>query len=550
MPNILDQFKETYGVEAVNQMLGVVANQAIESSQRIVNGDTYQNDEVEFLIKKNLPKNAELLPADLTSDPAHHKYLENVLAGFANADSPYQQLFLPTNLGNGSYSLMHLTKDENNRPQVSYFDPVGVNTPYNKLEPITQEQALRYSSIPGHLVAAVEKGLKISKDEIAITTNRLQYSFFNADDENKRYNSNEGGAIVVDTAIELAKGTLKVAGNKGEIAGLATKTADGKFQPVANIAPEQMSELAHNCRKSHLSELKNFLNQEVPNRAAEISSFHEPEIKKERANKPVTSGIALPYSALFITSLLASAGVASATQNLRGDVTTQNLPTPITKSPSPAPTAAPTQMPTFTATFKPSSKPTRSPTFQPTSQPTSQPSAYLNNPLNPDNPLNQENCGNDGFSRQLISFIIGTGLGIATLGTSAALREQCGKYFCRAVDQKSSLCLLGYAAAIATVTTVVGAASAEIDKATSNKLYCDTSNSIPAWVVDVTNNQTGEYAINGAIAGLSYCAVIGALRLIDRCNNKDQSPSGEVYKAVGNTVGIGTEMVGRANNRI
>ncbi len=560
MSNLIDQFRKNYGNDAVNKMVEVLTSQIIASSQRIASNSPYQDGEVEFLIKKNLPQNAEILPIQFTSDAAQQQNLEKALAGFATKDSPHQQLFLPINLGNNCYSLAHITKDNNNQPQVSYFDPVGVNTPHNKLEPFTQEQALKYSSIPTHLVAALEQGLKISPDQINITTNRIQASFFNEDDQNKRYTySNDGGAIVIDSAIALAKGNLKISGNKGEIAGLHAKTAEGEFQPVRNFDVQQSEELARNCRKNHLSELQDCLKKDFPHHADE-NDLSQKKAEKNKDTKSTSTGVKLPYGALFITSLLASIGSAAAVQNLRGNnamdliehvtaehnaiITPKNLPTPVTKSPSGAPTLAPTPTPTTIPTLEPSAQPTIKPTGQPASQPTSQPSSYLNNPINPDNPLNQDNCGNDGFSRQLISFIIGSGIGAIILGVSAAQREQCGKYFCRDVNQESSLSLLGYAAATATFTTAIGAAAAEIDKATDNELYCDTSNSIPSWVVDVTDNQTGEYAINGAIAGLSFCAVIGLLKMIQLCTDKSKSPSSSPsYRASGNTFGLGTEMV-------
>ena len=398
----------------------------LDGADRIASHDFYHASDIDILLENRLPKDSGLIPAEL-SDPRHAKLLEEIFKGLADPRSvkkelesrgltapDYKQVVFPVFLENGHVAGIHISEDR----KVTYFDPIGLNSDITT-KTFTD---LERSSIPSHIVEALEAGYDISRNDIAITTNKIQGTFIDEEGQSRFYGA-DSGALTSHVLTEIAYGNIKVANIDGK-AELTEKFGD-EFYRIDDLDPLNAEKFTIDRRKADLAEFKEIFKEKFSNHADEIDEIEVKEeqetVKKEAvvkeksaskskssAPKPnplsfrsiagnllsglvvfagLTSGgahqINNPSSSLLVAGganrnnskgFNLTEGIDLNFHRLRGSQP-QNLPDIITPRSS-----AET---TFKPTVRPTSQPTRRPSCQPIQEltsPTAQPTQELTSP--------------------------------------------------------------------------------------------------------------------------------------------------------------------------
>jgi len=404
----------------------------LDGADRIASHDFYHASDIDILLENRLPKDSGLIPAEL-SDPRHAKLLEEIFKGLADPRSvkaelesrgltapDYKQVVFPVFLENGHVAGIHISEDR----KVTYFDPIGLNSDITT-ETFTD---LERSSIPSHIVEALEAGYGISRDDIAITTNKIQGTFIK-DGQSRSYGA-DSGALTSHVLTEIAYGNIKVANIDGA-AELTEKFGD-EFHPIGDLEPLDAEKFTIERRKADLAEFKEIFKEKFSDHADEIDEIEVKEeqetvkkeaVVKEKSASKSKSSAPKPNPLSFrsiagnlLSGLVVLAGLTSGgahqinnpsssllvagganrnnskgfnltegidldfhntTENppqfkgLRG-FQPQNIPPIVTARPSPEPTPKPSVRPTSQPTGRPSGQPTQEPT-SPTGQPTGKP---------------------------------------------------------------------------------------------------------------------------------------------------------------------------------
>lgn len=560
------------------------AKYLLEAAESVASNDknSYSNSAIrELVTHNNLPEGTFLVPTELSEEFVTDSQLFNyspliksVFEDFVSHEEK-QQLLFPIRLRNGHVTFLYATKDENGKAHATYFDPIGIDTPNGTPDPKNQADALKYSSLPDHILECLENDLKISRNEIAITSNKIQGTFF--DDENIRHTySGNGATHTVKYLTEIAKGNVRANIGLDGIARLEQKDQDGNFHDIGDIDAAESEKQANKNRVSDLKQLKSIFENRFPqdSRLEEVKSLKIKKLDSKKSHNnsnqgPSVLGLAkagLVAAGLYLSGSVTSVGAAPNNQlNLRGsdilppppphsginpyadnprpDTTspTQNptrKPTAPTSQPTNHPSGQPTRHPSSQPTTQPSRQPTRSPSAEPSMQPTALPSGQPSGKpsLSPTS-LNNEQLSK--LNRQLVSFISGA---VTSVGSTLVLE---GLASCLDGSYTSALYhLWDHHPIFATVTTLgfIGTSSAfgalagsTIERDNPEKTSAKLPESLDSFN-DITTSldfgdkkyYTREGAVDATIAAttLALTTLLTAALVVSCCGAKDERNRG------------------------
>lgn len=392
-----------------------------EFSQKLIEttSDNYSPRLTDEILKHSIPSDAKLIPTSSYLHKKDYKDLKRALKDFDSSDATHAVIPMLID-ADSRYAAIHLKKDGYSF-SASFIDPRGGEEKSFTTQVSeyifgkgTNSGITSLSPIPPHVLKALKSELNIDQEDIAVTTNKLQYSKMNG--YGIRESDNNSGPIVVNTLASLANGDIAVAGTR-----LVAKDGDNSLLKDSS-ADSSVGEI---LRISHAGILADFYKDQ----AAALDRMNLEEAKKEasaqkkgnlrssdnqynyRANSEVQNQIGVGLNPARIIELIAKAvafrAILSATSdnNQQGNVGSslsvgeENLGKQNSDSltitegsqnrrilqtghrPTRKPTSFPTGQPTSNPTApsvqpssSPSGQPSRQPTGQPTTQPTGQPS--------------------------------------------------------------------------------------------------------------------------------------------------------------------------------
>ena len=384
------------------------------AEQRIRDQDYYADDEINLLIASRIQPNAVLVPSSVTVAPTssydipERTNFYEALASFRD-QSEADQLVSPINLNN-HFAGLHIARDENGKFQATYVDPMGTSQrakgPIESIidsgwgfvsnlfgiqndDSVTRDilGPLPHSSIPRHIIDALESELGITAQEIVITNNRLQHSnYVESNVPNLRNaTNNHCGAFTTEILVSLANERMKVSNNR------LIENSESGFIDVADHSESQSEETGLKLRWRHAeilrkieNKINNVADDEMPDpelHDSEEASNNPPDNFFNYATDVLNENVeALIENIHYLGSSLPSIGKLSTAYLLLSGVNTQDQMVNLvqrrlqgggrSKAPSFQPSVQPSQYPisdqSQNPTFLPSVNPTTIiPTFDP-----------------------------------------------------------------------------------------------------------------------------------------------------------------------------------------
>ncbi|MBP7710470.1 MAG: hypothetical protein KA100_05315, partial [Rickettsiales bacterium] len=414
---------------------------ALAKLKRIENGEFYADDELDFLIEKNIPKEALVLPAALSvvelpqnetleedsiilEEEGAEKisHFREALRRFASEEAgpeQHKQLLAPISVNNSlHFAGLHVKRNDDNKTYTAtYVDPIGTSAkPTYRLATTTiskkprssdpfadiaeessslftfkglfnatnkflglsrtdaEEEALislqiplPHSSIPFHIINALELELGIAPQEIILTSNKIQHP-----------SNGHCGAFTAEILTSLATGAISVSETDLVI--------DGKR--ISDLDADQSKNLGSSLRENHAEFIKEYYAiSETPSSAKAPTDTKQKHTKNKKSKDPSDQKQPAAASTFFtarraaigigLIELVSKLTLVTAQGGIRTKTPTSS-PTSLSVAPSLSPSAL--VIPTFIPTKdnrpsdRPSGKPIGRPTGRPSSKPVGQPS--------------------------------------------------------------------------------------------------------------------------------------------------------------------------------
>ncbi len=459
-------------------------------------------------------------------------------------DSQQSQIIFPIDLGSNRFSLLVVSKTEAENFQVIYCDPIGIDVPYDslKLDPVDQETAIKYSSMPQEIRKIVSENLNISEQNVIFTQNRIQKTSFDYSQENIRYfdRFEDNGPIIIDLIKRFSNQEFSIAkiafseDFKGDFIKAKNDSEIPYFQENSDVIIAQLRNSQAQDLKQYqtrtLKVIQDFLEEEASNQTAE----NNPKFVRSNTNQSSGTSLSAILGKLLPLSLFTFASGAIEGKDQNSDKNLVNLqsassqinleanpPRPATYEPSATPsfrptiqpTAKPTTQPSRTPSTQPSLQPSNQPSTQPSSSPTSQPSSQpTSQPSSPELPSN--NLSTHDY--WLIMMLGAAGIG-SLAEISTRLLTQHGslhKYFLELIrdgnngSNETPKCLAGIITSAVVASTLIGFGIA-YSQSTENQ--------------NTSEGSTG--AIIGAISSFAFFAAISATSIAISCCEKNKPNS-------------------------
>ncbi len=304
---------------------------------RIYNGEYYKDTELDFLIKENIPNNSLALPAALSvADISEDNEIigsdfREALRAFANESSSDQhsQLVAPISVNRSChFAGLHIKRNADKSFTATYVDPLGAGPkPTYKLAntTITQKsnedesagllgllnktsqyfglteskdaenlrislnQVLPQSSIPFHIINALELELGIAPQEIVLTTTKIQHP-----------SNNHCSAFTAEILTSLANESISISENRIAI-------GDDRKQ-IPDLDQNSSDKVGKSLRKSQAEALEDFF--DLPKKSKEALS--NDSVRKVKNTHSQTSGLKVGRILKIFTVVAASVEVAEA----------------------------------------------------------------------------------------------------------------------------------------------------------------------------------------------------------------------------------------------
>ncbi len=470
-------------------------------------------------------------------------------------ESQQSQIIFPIDLGNDRFSLLVIKKTETENFQVIYCDPIGIDVPYAalKLDPVDQETAVKYSSMPQEVRKIVSENLNISEQNVIFTQNRIQKTSFDYSQENIRYfdKFEDNGPIIVDLIKRFSNQEFaidKIAFSedfKGDFIKAKNDSIIPYFEEnsdtiIAQLRNSQAQDLKQYQTKT-LTLIQDFLGEEISNQTAE----NNPKFVRSNTNQSSGTSVSAILGKLLPLSLLTFASGATEANDQNSDKNLVNLqsassqinieanpPRPATFPPSAAPSFRPTARPTTkptTPTSQPTTQPTRQPSLQPSNQPSNQPSTEPTTQPN-SNPTSQPSSqptsqpsspefpSNNLSTHDYWLIMMLSAAGIGSLAEiSTRLLTQHGslhKYFHELIrdgnngSNEAPKCLAGIITSTVVASTLIGFGIAYSQSLENEKA---AEGATGAWI--------------GAVSAFAFFAAISATSIAISCCNKNKPNS-------------------------
>ncbi len=366
----------------------------LSAINRINNNEYYADDELDFLIKENVSNDCTTLPTslsvvDLSKDnEIESSNFREALREFAAGQNT--QLVAPISVNKSlHFAGLHIKRNEDDSFTATYVDPLGAglkpafklaNTTILKdpaetkglfgfINQVTQylglsesedaenfrislKNPLPHSSIPFHIINALELELGIAPQDINLTTTKIQHP-----------TNSHCGAFTTEILTSLANNFLSVS------EGRLTISEDKK--QISDLDQEASDYVGKTFRQNQAQVLGEFLS--LPKQPKEYSSTTKQQTSKPSKVSPVNIGSGGVNTKIGLGLLLFS--------TLPSLTTAQNIgrSKPPTSSPSFSPSLPPSLFPSlFPTTIAPSYYPSVIPSISPSLKPTSSASTSSN----------------------------------------------------------------------------------------------------------------------------------------------------------------------------
>jgi hypothetical protein len=372
---------------------------------RISNSEYYADDELNFLIKENIPNDSLALPAALSvvdiseENEIIASNFREALRAFANEapSDQHQQLVAPISVNKSlHFAGLHIKRNADNSFKATYIDPLGAEPkpPYklanttiikksNEDESaglfgllnqasqyfglaesteaenlrISLNQVLPHSSIPFHIINALELELGIAPQDIALTTTKIQHP-----------SNNHCGAFTAEILTSLANQSISISENRLTI-------GDDRKQ-ISDLDQDSSDAVGKVFRENQAEALKEFF--DISKKPEKTSSKNSLKKEKNTNSQAIKKSTAFNFQPSKIgLGLLLLSSFSELTDS-------QGVPPPPSKSTAPTPTPS-SSLVTKTPTNSPSYSPSAAPSIL-TSTPSQKPSSYAptsNSPTNP-----------------------------------------------------------------------------------------------------------------------------------------------------------------------